>query len=306
MDVYKLRIEDTESKTIDKETFEQDTLRRDPWYQNVTPAMRSPFAVCPACDNPVQLVGLYKLPANVKNPFGKHTRSDVRGIAPLNTEARDNCPYFAPRQHQKTDRKKGFEGIPRKIISLLIEQFDRVVYILEQQTKVVLSTNALTGMLERYKGIEGYLYTGATLRNVPWIFAYMSDDTPLFAQKIVDNEELVKAIQSDIPGATVAANGRLGTKTLPGTKGPYIDIRMSFIRHRMVKDSEAAALKESMQLVASVSRKGQLVDIHKQVIDFDPAWFERLIQMPVDHPQRRMDRVDLARRVLGDLLEPRT
>lgn len=33
MDVYKLRIEDTESKIIDKEGFEAETFRRDPWYQ---------------------------------------------------------------------------------------------------------------------------------------------------------------------------------------------------------------------------------------------------------------------------------
>lgn len=51
----------------------------------------------------------------------------------------------------------------------MIEQFDRVVYILEKETQLVLSENALRGMLQRYKGERGYLYTGATLRNVPWI-----------------------------------------------------------------------------------------------------------------------------------------
>ncbi|MDM9604560.1 hypothetical protein QU617_00170 [Pseudomonas guariconensis] len=61
MDVYKLRIEDTESKIIDKEGFEAETFRRDPWYQPGSAGKLAQFAVCPACDNPVQLVGLYEL-----------------------------------------------------------------------------------------------------------------------------------------------------------------------------------------------------------------------------------------------------
>ena len=75
----------------------------------------------------------------------------ITHIAPFNGEARNNCPYFSPRQHKKIDRKASFDGIPRKILKLLIEQFDRVVYILEKETHLVLSENALRGMLQRYK-----------------------------------------------------------------------------------------------------------------------------------------------------------
>lgn len=55
----------------------------------------------------------------------------------------------------------------------------------------------------------------------------------------------------------------------------------------------------------SQPRRGELVYIHKEVIKFDPNWFEHLIRMPADHPNRRMDRVNVAREELGDLLEPR-
>ncbi|ORL50919.1 hypothetical protein [Pseudomonas putida] len=303
MDVYKLRIEDTESKIIDKEGFEAGTFRREPWYQPGSAGKLAQFAVCPACDNPVQLVGLYELPPNVKNPFGKHATRSIRGIAPFDGDARNDCPYFQPRQHKKTERKTRFDGVPRKILKLLIEQFDRVVYILEKETHLVLSENALRGMLQRYKGERGYLYTGATLRNVPWIFAYMSDATRLFGQKVSGNAELVKAIGSKVPGAEISSAGRLGSKNVPGSKAPYFDLKMSFIRHRIVKDSEASGLLESMEFVVSQPRNGELEHIHKEIIKFDPAWFESLIRMPVDHPYRRMDRVQWAREELGDLLD---
>lgn len=300
MDEYKLKVEDLVGQPIDKSAYETATMRREPWYQAGSGDKLSQFAVCPACDNPIQLVGLYHLPANVSGPYGKHTTSGIKGIASLDTEARDHCPNFKPRQHQKTDRKTKFDGVPRRIVKILIEQFDRVVYILERQTQVQLSDKALRGMLERYKGEQGYLYTGATLRNVPWIFAYMSDATPLFAQRVNGNTELTNAIRTQVPAANVDAKGRLGAALQPAGKGAFIDLKMSFIQHRIVKESEASGLKESMVLVVSHSQKGVLKDVFKQELPFETRWFDNLIQMPDDDPRRRMEKVDLAKEVLGD------
>lgn len=302
MDVYKLRIEHTGAKAIARETFEEETRCREPWYQDGSGNRRSQFAVCPACDNPIQLIGLYELPPNVHQPFGKHTTSGINGLAASNHEARENCPYFKPRQHDRAARKEQFDGTPRKILMLLIEQFDRVAYIIEKQTKVELSSAALKGMLERYKGERGYMYTGATLRNVPWIFAYLSDATDLFAQKVVSNAELSNAILSSVPEARIDENGRVLANEKPGEKRLFVDLKMSFIRHRITKDVDEAGLVETMELVVSRQHKRELENIYRQVIEFDHIWFERLIQLPADHKQRRRDRMALAREVLGDLL----
>lgn len=302
MNEYKLHAQDTGGKPIDKDAFELDTLRRAPWYQPGSGDKLAQFAVCPRCDNPIQLVGLYQLPPNVKNPFGKHTTSGIHGIGPIDTEARDNCPYFNPRQHEKTDRKARFDGVPRKIVHLLIEQFDRVVYILEKQTQVVLSTKALGGMLERYKAEQGYLYTGATLRNVPWIFAYMSDATPLFAQRVSKNLEMANAIKTHVPEAAINEEGRLFPSAPAGTRGAYLDLEMSFIKHRIIRGSETSGMSESMRLVLSQKRRSGPVEIYRQEIHFDPDGFERLINTPADRAIRNMAKVELAREVLGDLL----
>lgn len=289
MNVYKLCIEHTAAKSITKEAFEEETRCREPWYQDGSNNRRSQFAICPACDNPIQLIGLYELPANVGKPYGKHTVSGIQGLASSNPEAREHCPYFKPRQHDKTARKQRFDGTPQKILTLLIEQFDRVAYIIEKQTKVVFSSNALKGMLERYKGERGYMYTGATLRNVPWIFAYMSDATDLFAQKIVDNAKLSGAIIERAPEARIDENGRLSANERPGEKKPFVDLKLSFIQHRITRDAEDAGLTENMELVVSRLQHGTLTNIHQEAIEFDHDWFERLIQLPVDHKHRRLD-----------------
>jgi hypothetical protein len=303
MDVYKLSVTDIEAKKIDKDAFEDETFCRSPWYQDNAVGKRSQFAVCPACDNPIQLIGLYELPPNVKNPFGKHAVAEVPGLAATFPESREHCPYFNPRQPDRRERKTQFDGVPRKILILLTEQFDRVVYMLEKQTKLVFSKNALTGMLNRYRGETGYMYTGATLRNVPWIFAYMSDATDLFAQKVSGNEALVESIGSMNSEVRVDENGRVAAITIPDKKSPFIDMKMSFIRHRFRKDTEDAGLTETMVMVITIVRDRKIVEIHRETIEFDHAWFENLIRLPVDHMNRRPDLVDLARKTLGDLLQ---
>ncbi|WP_281687534.1 hypothetical protein [Pseudomonas citronellolis] len=303
MDVYKLRVEHIGGKPIDKDAFEAETRCRKPWYRPGSTERDSQFAVCPACDDPIQLIGLYELPANITKPFGKHVGKSVPGLAISDPEARQNCPYFNPKAPSKTARKKHFDGVPAKIIQLLIEQFDRVVYVLEKQTGIELSKKALRGMLERYKGERGFMYAGATLRNVPWIFAYMSDATDLFMQRVDQNSTLKQAINEGVEGAQVGSEGRVGKRVFPsGQTPPFFDLKVSFIHHRIRKDSDDGGVFETMTLVVSVEEKRQLRDIHKQDIVFEYGQFERLIQLPEGKGRRRMDLVELAREVLGDLL----
>lgn len=305
MNVYKLRPEDQGSTPIDRDTFEAATRCREPWYQPGTSGKDSHFAVCPACDNPIQLIGLYELPANVTRPFGKHTTTGVEGLAPIDHEEKDNCPYFNPRQHDRAARRTRFDGVPRKIVQLLIEQFDRVVYILEKQTGLSFSQKALRGMLQRYRGERGCMYTGASLRNVPWIFAYMSNATDLFGQRVSGNEQLTAEILKQVQGADINGEGRLVSRKQPdGKKAPFFDLKVSFIHHRIRADSEEGSLTETMTMVVSLREKWELRDIHRETIEFDHDFFDRLIQLPEGQGQRRLDRVELAREELGDLLLP--
>ncbi|KAF0804371.1 hypothetical protein ACRYJU_04715 [Alloalcanivorax xenomutans] len=303
MDVYKLKTRDARGKPISKDRFEEETRCRYPWYQPSSDGKTSQFAVCPGCDNPIQLIGLYKLPANTPRPFGKHTTQSIRGLTELDPEERDNCAYFKPRQHNKSDRRSRFDGIPRKIVTLLIEQFDRVVYLLEKQIGVRFSRATLQKMLRQYRGEQGFMYTGAMLRNVPWIFAYMSDSTDLYGQAI-RNDAIISALLENVPEAYIdpQTHRLLARPTSPGQKRRYFSAALCFIRHHPRK-SEQGSLLETMRLSVSV-RWDQEIDptvIHEEIITFDYDFFERLTHTP-DQSHRRFELVELAREELGDLI----
>lgn len=72
MNVYKLSVQTQGYFLIEKNDYEQRTARRPPWYKMSDDGEPRYFAICPACNNPTQIIGLYKLPANVYHPYAKH------------------------------------------------------------------------------------------------------------------------------------------------------------------------------------------------------------------------------------------
>ncbi|WP_217494630.1 hypothetical protein [Janthinobacterium sp. HH104] len=136
--------------------------------------------------------------------------------------------------------------------------------------------------------------------NRPWIFAYLSDATDLFGQKVTGNIALSKAISDHAPEARIE-NGRVLSMSRPGEKCfcRSEDKLHSTPHYQGYRRDE---LVETMALVVSRQEKRELINIHNEVIEFDQNWFERLIQLPPDHQNRKMGRVTLAREVLGSLL----
>ncbi len=301
MNVYKTRPEEILYKIISRENFEEDTLRKYPWYQTNDRGKEVHFAVCPACDNPIQIIGLYRLPRNLERPYGKHLWRSIPQLAEDNPEARENCPYFKPRQHRKTDRRTSIKGTPLKILRLLIIQFDRVCYLLGKHTGIVFSRNLLRKMLQTYRSEEGYLYTGATLMNVPWIFAYMADSQSLFGQRVGGNHELVEAIRRHVPAADIDGDGRVVPRAFPDGEKRYFSLNVCFIHHRQRRNGMDGALVETMKMIVSTEADGKVREIHRETLTFDHQHFRNLINLPDGKGRRRLELVELAREVLGDL-----
>lgn len=103
---YKLRTGHSAVKEINKTTFEQDTKKKAPWYQfndskkEGNKDRRSQYAVCPECDNPIQIIGLYHNLKNTDRPYGRHTGKPLQGFAYFNAEGFETCPYVRNRRLQ--------------------------------------------------------------------------------------------------------------------------------------------------------------------------------------------------------------
>ena len=76
MDTFKLKVGLHPSYKITTKNFEDKTGNKYPYVQDQG-KNKSRYAVCPACDNPIQIVGLYKNSVEgVKIRLGQVVESD--------------------------------------------------------------------------------------------------------------------------------------------------------------------------------------------------------------------------------------
>lgn len=272
-------------------------MKEDPWYQMNDSGTESQFAICPACNNPIQLIGLYHLPANVSAPYGRHIGQSITGLAAVNAEARESCPLFKPRRYTQTSRKNSPEGLPQMILEILISEFDRVIYLLQKQTGIRFSYNLVRKMLKKYRDTKGHLYMGASLINIPWIFAYMTDSQSLFMQNVSGNPELTKAIEDTIPTAYIL-DGRVMARQSTD-KLPFIELNICFIHHHSRTDN--GSWTEQMTMVVSTfpnsTERTQRQIIYQKQIVFDHAYFQNLRQFD-DTTYRQWHWVKMAQEIL--------
>lgn len=171
---FKLRTGVSNPYEINAENFEKLTLKQEPYHKVGKDGVPRDFGVCPACDNPIQLIGLYKKLENTGRPYGKHYSRSL-SFAPYNETAYRFCPYSSnSREVTKESRKKELTDYERNIYNAVRDYFDLAVYIIQQETGIYVGERMARRILEDYLSAEGHMYYWATLYNIPWMLLYRS------------------------------------------------------------------------------------------------------------------------------------
>ncbi|WP_241639619.1 hypothetical protein [Rosenbergiella epipactidis] len=289
MDVFKISVDTQQVHKITQENFDQVTKKQSPWYQPIN-GHQGWFAVCPACDNPIQIIGMLVRDA----PYGKHFFPTAGAVAiPLkghvDKEEYEWCPYASKNKHlTKDDRRAAGSELAVLIKQTLIEQFDRVIYLLEMGTGIRISFSLAKQMLEEYRAAEGWRYRGATRQNIPWVFAYMMQAKGVRGRTFFD-KKLTEDLLARRPDLTCNTNGKIDIKD--NTK--FCDLSFSFIRHR--RNVNQHTLSESIEFNIANSKQETVC---KREIIFEHDYFLKLINSKHE-ASRRMNFVELARSVLA-------
>lgn len=262
MNIFKLRTTDTEFFTLTKERFEQQTQLKEPWYNHQAERERH-FAVCPACNNSTQIIQLY---GEAQSLHAKHNLNVSVGYQ--DREILQYCPYYSGRTALTIDsRRQQEDTVSTEIKHILIASFDRVVYFIKKTIGIRLSSRAQKNMLENYKNSRGWLYSGANLMNIPWIFLYQGRARTLAGLGII-NDEIRRAL---IEWNNNISFDQYNQIVFPA--GEYLDLNVSFFDHRQTISGDT--LDESLQMIIT-GNGGEI--IHTEDIPFDHEYFNRLRQ----------------------------
>ena len=293
MHVCKYRMNEPGPYPVDRQVFERETGKQLPWYRKEDGKERA-YAICEACESPVQLIGLFEPLAHSERPYGKHMHRPVKGLGRFDPSVFEWCPYVRRSNAGGKAGKRPLEGVSLKILALVLAHFDRVLRILEQETGMRFSHTFAQKLLESWLDGEGYRYTNATLRNVPWMVGYRARGLNPFGQQITDNDGLREAILKAIPEASIDETGRIGKKG-----EAFYPLSCAFQHHKV--SWEDGAMHESMIFEVRSAAKQP---IYEQRIEIRPEAFSYLLGLPPDKAKRGEKRLALARDVYRSRFKP--
>lgn len=300
MDVFKVKPGMSRIYPVSRENYEAATGQGEK-YRKEGRGGESYFAVCPACDNPIQMIGLYRNTAESgRKPYGKHTRQTIPNLAEYDEEAYLDCPYSNPTQTPSTGRRRAKSRLSRQIIRLLHDQFDRVIHILSRETGICFSTALSKKMLEGYIVREGWSFRDAAPYNLPWAFVEGQVALPLFGQQIRTDCALYDAIAANCPAVRFEVTTARDSARIMQNGGQYVDLRFTFVSHqRVVRDEH---LFETIDFWVYRGVAPNLETVYRNTLDIQTDYFLNLINLPDERSHRNQKLLDIAHELLANRL----
>jgi len=283
---------------ITPELVEERLGRRPPWFQGgQARGDDRHFAVCPYCDNPIQLKGIYRRQPTSPRPYGSHTGVPVDGFH-FDALDLEFCPYRLKRKTHDKQARRAMGPMAQQLIDTAVAEFDRVVLILRDDFGFRFSDTFAERMLDQWFDSQGYLYAGAHLRNLPWMIAYFGPVQDLFGQPIARNAELADAIRSGVPQVHISERGLLLRQQ---GKTPWFLIQLQCLHHRIAIEEEGDELIERLkfrvQNFTDTNDAGLAPTLYTKEIIFRPQRFEALIHTPSERAQRDQGLLERAQNV---------
>lgn len=282
MKIFKLRVSDTDFFELSKREFETQTHMMAPWFNHQAESERH-FAVCTACNNTIQILHLYN---ETQTLHGKHNLRSSVGLQDRSTLL--YCPHYSKRPALTPEsRRRREDTISSEVRELLIDHFDRVVYFIKQTLGLRYPDWRLQDMLSNYLNSRGWLYSGANLINIPWIFLYQSR-----AQNMVS----LGILNEKIRDAITAYNDKITFNkyhNLERPEGEHIELNVSFVHHSQTIIQHEIIETLELQVIGSDNYV-----VYSEVVNFEHDRFVSLMNSN-NEIYRDSHQVELARQILG-------
>lgn len=206
------------------------------------------YAVCPACDNPIQIVGLFRQQEESRptRPYGRHHPGSVPGLASYDEDAYLHCPYADPNRAARVrSKRRPDDPLGRRLYATMRDDFDRVVRAWEAFSGIHLGTVFARDMLRVWHADEGWRYYDAWYGNLPQMLFFAAGGRSLVGRYIVRGAPLAGRLEH-VPQVRLD----------PVRPGRYVQVRRSgtafldldFLLHDRCLDRRGEHVEETYRL----------------------------------------------------------
>lgn len=174
-----------------KRKYEEKTAKSNGYRQEIGGDTKY-LALCPRCDNPVVILGVYRK-IDVA-PHARHAKGvNIPGIAEYKEYKYLNCPYHRKRANYVKEYVPETEEPQRhELYRIAKEHYDKAIYLLQKQTGIYITLSMAESIAENYATVRAYNYIDATLYNIPWYLLYSFYGFPLYRMIVRKNTTIYK------------------------------------------------------------------------------------------------------------------
>lgn len=238
MDVFKTKPGISESIPINEENFTEKTKKQEPYYITKGNGKISCRAVCPLCDNPIQIIGLYKKEEeSTIKPYGRHHKGDVKGLARYDQTSYENCPYSNPDHAKANTKRKPKDPTAQALYRIMREDFDKIIYILGKTIGFHISIGFAKKLLLRWKANEGWRYYHSTYANLPYMLLYAEPAHSMFGRILPKDGEIYPKLLHCGRNFAFEENGDHYVKIVQ-KDGAFLDATFYLSNHRYTQNGE--------------------------------------------------------------------
>lgn len=289
MNVFKTKDSKSKFIPINERSFEAATHQKPP-YCIVTGEKRSYHALCPICENPITIVGLYRKEDSGRKPYGKHHKGTIPKLAVYDEEAYLNCPFSHPtlKHHGK---RNPTSKTSHELYRLMYDQFDRVIYIWNKTMPIFLSNTFALDQLRAWIVNKEWLNYSVTYFNLPYMLNYTGPALKLICRLVKEDSELAKSLAKRKELELEPSRRKGYLKVLPADSN-FVELTFFLTRQKytVVDDS----LCETIQLMVDLDSK----TIYKETISVDHAFVDRLFNKSSDETYRNLDLLKKAQKIM--------
>lgn len=176
----------------DFKTKYEERVGNNPGYVQKVRGETKHLVLCPRCNNPVAILGIYKK-INVA-PHARHAKEvNIPNVAQYDEYKFQNCPYHNKRADYIKEYVDETEELQRQdLYKIAKEHYDKAIYLLQKETGIYITLAMAETLAENYVIMRAYNYIDATVYNIPWYLIYSFHGFPLYHMIIRKNSTLYK------------------------------------------------------------------------------------------------------------------
>lgn len=178
MNIFKLKPDSNEIFKLTVHNYEHQTHKKSPYYDMSGKEGRY-YAVCPSCNNPIQIYKLYKDTTEGQGLHARHFGKSIYRLAVYNEKRYLACELSNPESFGGGNKRKNTKKA-NELLTLIKEYPDVLFNEIRKISGIGFSYKKFDTMLKHFMKSEGYYYTAINKFNLPYGFLYMQKSVNLY------------------------------------------------------------------------------------------------------------------------------